>query len=88
MHNVYEGSMKTIYAKYPKVRVIFFKDDDEYIDFLIDMDKKLTDDSSSERPQVMMRKAVKPEEIKENYFVQLGEYQSRLQSDYLRNIRL
>ncbi len=66
VHNVYEGALKTIYSKYPKVRVIFFETDEEYVDFLISMDDKLTGDGKNLRPTPMTRKATSMKEIREN----------------------
>lgn len=66
VHTTFEGSLKTIYAKYPKVRVIFFKSDEEYVDFLINLDKKLTEEGNGDRPTPMVRKATSIKDIKEN----------------------
>jgi len=66
VHNVYKGALKTIYAKYPKVRIIFFDSDEEYVDFLIEIDNKLLEDGKNLRPIPMTRKATSIKEIREN----------------------
>ena len=66
IHNVYEGTLNTIYAKYPKVRIIYFNDDNEYVDWLIAMDNKLTEDGNGARPTPVTRKARSIKEIQEN----------------------
>lgn len=63
---VLEGTLYTIYCKYPKVRIIYFKDDDEYVDWLIQMDEKLTSEGNGVRPTPVTRKPTSIKEIREN----------------------
>lgn len=67
IYNVYNGVLYTIYCKYPKVRVLFFKDDDKYTDWLIEMDTRLSSDSKSLRPVPLMRRPINNRESMENF---------------------
>ena len=71
IHSAYDGALYTIYAKFPKVRVLFFKTDEEFVDFLIALDKKLMSDTKGERPILLSRKATTIKEVKENCLAQI-----------------
>jgi len=66
IHSVYHGTLTTIVAKYPKVKILQFECDEDFVDFIVSLDKKLCDDEKHERPTPMMRKATSSQEIKEN----------------------
>jgi len=66
IHNTYKGTLKTIYSKFPKVRVIFFKTDEDYVDWLMVMDDKLTNEEKGVRPTPVTRRPTSIKEIKEN----------------------
>jgi ERCC4-type nuclease len=66
IHSTYQGTLNTIYAKFPKIRVIFFDSDEEYVDWLIEMDEKLTNGEKGVRPTPLTRKATSVHEVREN----------------------
>lgn len=66
IHKVYEGTLNTITSKFPKVRILFFKNDDIYTDWLIDIDKRLTEEGNGCRPTPVTRKPTKVQDIREN----------------------
>lgn len=66
IHNTYEGTLNTIYTKFPKVRIIFFDTDEDYVDWLIRVDEKLSSEEKGSRPIPLTRKATSITEIKEN----------------------
>jgi len=66
IHNSYKGCLTTITAKYPKANILQFENDEDFIDFLIGLDKKLTEEGKGVRPAPMMRRATSPREAKEN----------------------
>jgi len=66
IHNVYIGVMSTIIAKYPKVRIVQFDDDDRFIDFLLSLDKKLTEEGKSESPKQFFKKPTSIQDRREN----------------------
>ena len=67
IHDTYMGTISTIIAKYPKMRIVQFETDADFCRFLISLEKKINADGGpKERPKPMNRKATKPCEIKEN----------------------
>lgn len=66
IHKMYQGVLTTITAKFPKIRVLFFEDDKEFLDFVIELEDKLLSDEKSERPILMTRKATNLNEVMEN----------------------
>jgi len=67
IHSVYLGTMTTILLSYPKVKIIQFDTEDEFVSFLTSLEKKLNEDGKhSERPKVMTRKPESLEDRKEN----------------------
>ena len=68
IYNQYVGMLTTILISYPKVRVVFLENDDELIDLLLSLHKKLNRSGKSERPKMMFRKAKSDDEVRENIF--------------------
>jgi Fanconi anemia group M protein len=66
IYNVYLGTLTTIISSYPKVRIIQFEKDDDFIDFLISLEKKLLDEGKSERPKPHMRRVETMAQRQEN----------------------
>jgi ERCC4-type nuclease len=62
----YIGTLTTLTCKYLNLKVIFLDGDDEFINFIISLDKKIHEDGKSERPKPKMRKVESIEERKEN----------------------
>lgn len=71
IHNIYQGTLATIVTKFPKIRVIQFEDDKQFMDFIVLLEKKLLDTEKAERPVIMGRKSSSPSEIQENIICQL-----------------
>jgi DNA excision repair protein ERCC-4 len=66
IHNVYIGTLTTITTSYPKIRMVFFDTEDEFISFVVSLEKKLKDEGKGERPKALMRKPTSIEDRKEN----------------------
>jgi len=62
----YIGTLTTLTCKYPNLKVIFLDGEDEFINFVISLDKKIHDDSKSERPKPHMRRPESINDRKEN----------------------
>lgn len=71
IHTVYIGMLSTIAAKYPKVRIFQFDDDEQFAKFLVSLEKKLTEESKGERPIPISRKATSIQEVRENCVAQI-----------------
>jgi len=71
IHKSYIGLLSTITSKYPKIRIIFLESDEQLIDFIISLHKKLTEDGHKERPVSLLRKTTNLNEIKENSLAQI-----------------
>lgn len=67
IHSVYLGTLSTITAKFPKVRIVFFEDDYQFVDFLLSLEKKLLEEGGiKERPKPFFRKPTSTKEMREN----------------------
>jgi len=71
VHSQYIGILTTLTIKYPKLKVMFFEDDDEFVMYLRNLHKKLIDDGYKERPIPKLRKAKDISEVKENCLAQI-----------------
>lgn len=67
IHNVYIGTLTTILLSYPKIKIMYFDTDNEFISFLVSLEKKLNEDGKSGcRPSPMMRRPQSLDDRKEN----------------------
>ena len=67
IHNVYTGTLTTILLSYPKVKIMQFDTEDEFVSFLTSLEKKLNEDGQiHERPKILSRKPECLEDRKEN----------------------
>jgi ERCC4-type nuclease len=67
IHNVYIGTLTTILLSYPKIRIMYFDTDSEFISFLASLEKKLNETGKSgERPKALIRRPTSLEDRKEN----------------------
>ena len=57
IHKSYYGTLTTLTTKYPKLKLIFLNDEDEFVNYLDYLDKKIHKEGSSKRPAPAMRKA-------------------------------
>jgi len=72
IHNVYLGTLSTITAKFPNVRIIQFEDDDQFINFLVSLETKLNEDGGSkDRPKPFARRPTSMQDRKENCLAQI-----------------
>jgi len=56
IHKSYIGTLSTLTAKYPNLKIMFFENQNDFINYLVSLEKKLTEDKESTRPATMMRK--------------------------------
>lgn len=67
IHNVYIGVLTTIAVSYPKVKMQYFYDMNQFSDYIVSLHKKLTEDGKGGgRPKILMRKPTSIRERKEN----------------------
>lgn len=72
IHNVYWGVFSTITAKFPKIRILQFEDDDQFINFLISLEKKLLEEGGdTTRPKPFSRKPTSIQDRRENCLTQI-----------------
>jgi ERCC4-type nuclease len=66
IHKSYEGLITTVFCKYPKIRILFFEDDEDFMDWMLAVEKKELSDDKGQRPIPITRKARSIKEIREN----------------------
>jgi len=66
IHSSYKGFLTTIAISFPKLKLFQFSCMDDYIDFIVDLDKKIHKEGTSERPKILARKATKLSDLQEN----------------------
>ena len=66
IHSSYMGTLTTLTVKYPKLKLIFLQDEEEFINYVASLDKKIHDSGKSERPAPQMRKPTSLKVRKEN----------------------
>ena len=66
IHNTFRGCLTTITAKYPKVRLIQFECDEDFVDYIIELEDKVQKEGKGIRPAPMQRRATTPQQTKEN----------------------
>lgn len=66
IHKAYEGTMVTLATSYPNLKVFKFDTEEEFISFVVNLDKKLHKEGKSERPAPIMRRSKALSVKKEN----------------------
>ena len=67
IHNTYIGTLTTIMTSYPKVKIMQFDDEKEFISFVTSLERKLNENGKeSVRPKPLMRKPETLGDRKEN----------------------
>jgi len=66
VHKQYLGVMTTLCTKYPNLKVVPYHGEDQFIEFILSLEKKIHDTGDKTRPAPMMRKARSIEQRKEN----------------------
>ena len=67
IHSVFTGTLSTIVMSYPKVRIIQFDNDSDFVSFVTSLERKLCENGKqSTRPKPMLRKPESLSERKEN----------------------
>jgi len=66
IHRSYLGTLTTLTVKYPKLKVMFLQDEEEFISYVANLDKKIHENGKSERPAPHLRKAKSIKMRKEN----------------------
>ena len=57
IHKAYDGTMTTLAVSYPNLKIFKFDTEEEFINFVVNLDKKLHKEGKSERPSVIKRKS-------------------------------
>ncbi len=66
IHRSYLGTLITLTTRYPKLKVMFLQDEEEFISYIASLDKKIHEEGKSTRPAPQMRKAKSIKMRKEN----------------------
>ena len=66
IHSSYMGLLTTLMVSYPNLKLVFLDDTEEFIKFIISLDKKIHDEGTSERPKFLAKKPVTIEDSMEN----------------------
>jgi len=68
IHKSYLGMLCTLTMKYPNLKLVYLQDDEEFINFISHLNKKIHEDPNTihYRPAPVMRKPFKLEDRKEN----------------------
>jgi ERCC4-type nuclease len=66
IYTVYIGTLSTITAKFPKISIVFFETDNDFIKYIQSLYKKLNEDGRKERPSPIMRRPTSLKHRKEN----------------------
>jgi len=66
VHKQYLGVITTLIIKYPNLKLMPYLGEDQFVELLVSLDKKIGDDSKSERPSPMQRKGKNINIKKEN----------------------
>lgn len=66
IYDQYVGMLSTIILSYPKVRIVFLENDDELIDLIVSIYKKLNKEGKSSRPKPILRKPRSMSDSQEN----------------------
>jgi len=85
----YEGFLTTLATSYPTLKVFFFTDMKDYINFIVALDKKIHKEGSSSRPSPIARKPKSMQERKENMLCMIegiGIPKSKLLLEKYKNI--
>jgi len=56
IHKSYIGTLTTLTIKYPKLKLMFFESQEDFIQYVLSLEKKLLSDKESTRPAPMLRK--------------------------------
>jgi len=60
------GMLTTLIVSYPNLKIVFLDDTDEFIRFIVSLDKKIHEEGKSERPKFLVRKPVTIQDSMEN----------------------
>ena len=66
IHKSYIGTLSTLTAKYPNLKLVFFENQNDFIKYLVSLEKKITEDKESTRPAPIKRKGKSINIKKEN----------------------
>jgi ERCC4-type nuclease len=66
IHTAYTGFLTTLMVSYPNLKVVFFEDTEEFVRFVVSLDKKIHDEGTSERPKMLQRKCLTQNDRIEN----------------------
>lgn len=56
IHKQYIGAITTLLLSYPSLKLLPYNGENQFIEFIVSLDKKIHKEGTSERPQVMHRK--------------------------------
>lgn len=68
----YMGFLVALMVSYPNIKLVFVDGAEEFVKFVVTLDKKIHDEEKSERPKILLRKPRSPNEKKENVVAGIG----------------
>lgn len=72
IHSSYMGLLTTLMVSYPKLKLVFLDDTEEFVRFIVSLDKKIHDEGKSERSKILIRKPKSLGETQENVISGIG----------------
>lgn len=68
----YMGFLTTLMVSYPNLKIVFVDGAEEFVKFVVSLDKKIHDEGKSERPKILQRKPKTLAEKQENVVSGIG----------------
>ena len=84
IHSSYMGLLTTLMVSYPKLKIVFLDDTEEFVRFIVSLDKKIHDEGKSERPKFISQKPLTLTASQENVIASLKGISIKTAKDILK----
>jgi len=81
----YMGFLTTLMVSYPNLKIAFVDGSEEFVNFVVSLDKKIHDDKISERPKLLQRKPRTISEMQENVIAGISGIGIRTAKELLKS---
>jgi ERCC4-type nuclease len=85
IHSSYMGLLTTLVTSYPNLKLVFLEDTEEFVKFIVSLDKKIHDEGTSERSKFLAKKPVTIEDSMENVISGVKGVSIRTAKELLKN---
>ena len=72
IHSSYTGFLTTLTVSYPNLKVVFLDDTEDFVRYIVSLDKKIHEEGASERPKELQRKCQTQAEKIENVIASIS----------------